>query len=466
MSQTKAFGKLQKHFAFPFEPHDFQEEALHEMVPKDCSLLRFKVGLGKTFTSILAALHYSVDDGIEQILILCPPILIDQWKEFVESIDGIPEVCAYRGTPTERAAMDMEASVLIASYNIFRGKKDYPRFKKLCKNNKMCIIADELSLKNLKSQTYRKLKEIVYRKMRIASEDRPHHKLIALNATPISDLGQVYNWCSLFIPGVYRSKRLFEKVHVVEQDHWGNVVEWTDVETMQQNMDLFTIDTSKEIKLPPLVETTIPYDLSKAHRKLYNEVKEAELANLPEEKIELAINSMFNTLQRLILVPREFGLDEDPPILEFINGYLEQVDEDDGILIYSRHVMVSQFLERKIPGTAAIYGGVSKSVRDSIFKLLKKGECRRLVGNLDSLGVGLNLQMLNHILYVELPFRADKLEQSSGRVHRQGQNSTCFANYPLAKDTLQYRIYNRLLRNKEDIGQVIKTKEDAREFLD
>ena len=87
------------------------------------------------------------------------------------------------------------------------------------------------------------------------------------------------------------------------------------------------------------------------------------------------------------------------------------------------------------------------------------------MGNLQSLGHGLNLQMLNHIVYVELPFRSDLLTQSTGRVHRQGQTETCFANFPLAKGTIQHQIYHKLLKNKEDLSLVMKTKDSAREFL-
>lgn len=461
---AKQFLELQKHFTFPFDPHDFQETALAEITIRDCSLLKFKVGYGKTFTSILAALYYSLEAGIEQVLVLCPPILLDQWYEFLQTITGIPEVCLYRGTPGERDLMDLEESVILVSYNIFRGKKDHSKFVRMAKKRALCIIADELSLKSLKSQTYRKIKKLLYRKLRITTGDRPFHRLVALNATPLSDLGQVYNWCSLFAPGLYGSKRLFEFAHVAKQDHWGNVTEWLEEDVMSRNMGLFSVDTDKEVKLPPLVETVVPYELSKPHMKLYQEVEQAELDNLPEEKIELALNSMFSTLQRLILAPADFGLDIVSPIMEFIEGYLDQLG-DDGVLIYTRHVIVSKMLAALVPACAAIYGGVSKPVREKAFNDLKSGKVRRLVGNIDSLGVGLNLQMLNHVIFVELPFRDDKLTQCTGRLHRQGQLETCFAIYPLAKDTLQHQIYYKLLKNQADLNRVLKTKQDVKTFL-
>ena len=214
---------LDKHFALPFAPHDFQVKAVEDIVQRRCSLLKFSVGLGKTLTATCAALQLSLTSGVEQILILCPPVLITQWAEFLTSIEGIPDVLTYQGTPTERAAMNLDAAVIICSYNIFRGTKkltaDHSRFKALGKKRKLCIIADELSLKNLSSQTYRKLKMMLYGKMRTVAGDVSAHYLIALNATPVSDLGQIYNWLAMMSPGMYVSKNLFEFAHVAKSDH-------------------------------------------------------------------------------------------------------------------------------------------------------------------------------------------------------------------------------------------------------
>ncbi len=459
------FEELKKHFSFPFPPHDFQEVSLSEIVIRDTSLLKYKVGLGKTFTSILAALYYSLDDGVEQILVLCPPILLDQWYEFLMQIKGIPDVLLYRGTPKEREEMDLDVSVVLVSYNIFRGKRDHKKFEKMLRASKTCIIADELSLKNLKSKIYKQLKLLLYRKMRLTQEDKPFHKLIALNATPLSDLGHVYNWCSLFVPGIYGSKRLFEFTHVEEQDHWGTVTEWSGEDIMQRNMNLFSIDTDKEVKLPPLIETVVPYELTPAHSKLYEEVKDAQLSALPVDKIELAINSMFSTLQRLVLVPREYGLDIDSPVMEFIYGYLDQLQEGDQLIIFTRHVDVSRLLHSQIKNSAAVYGEVTGKRRQRYFKGLKNGEIKVLVANMDSCGHGLNLEYINHVIFAELPFRSDRYTQSVGRVYRQGQDKTSFINAALAKDTLQYKIFHRLIKNKESIDRVIKTKDQVARFL-
>jgi len=437
---------------------------MKDMEGRDCSLLRFSIGLGKTICSTMTALGYSLDEGVEQIVILCPPIILDQWYAFLKQVKGIPSICMYRGIIKDRMKLSLDDSIILVSYNIFRSPHDYSRFVKLGKERKLCIIADELSLKNIGGKTYRKLKMLMYRKMRVGIEDRPAHKLIALNATPISDLTQVYNWCNMFVPGVYRSLRVFKTAHVAQEDQWGNPTAWRNEKLMEKNMNLFSVNTNRVVKLPELIKTEIPYTLSKGHMKLYKEVKDSFLENLPDEKVELAVNSIFSTLQRLVLVPHEFGLKIKSPVLEYLESYLAQLG-DEGILIYTRHVLVSKMLAHQIPDNVAIYGGVMKEIRKNAFERLQLGRVKRLVGNLDSIAVGLNLQMLNHIVMVEIPFRADKFEQAIGRVYRQGQKKTCFVNIPLAIGTLQESIYTKLIKNKEDIGKVIKTKKHLIDFL-
>lgn len=450
-------------YGLPLKPHSYQEEGAIEIVKNDCTLVKYKVGKGKTLVSVLAALHYAMTKGVSQIWVLVPPILADQWYEFLSQVSDIPSVLNYRGTPLERADMTMDESVIIVSYNIFRGKRDFKRFIALAKQETLCIIADELSLKSLKSQTYRKLKQIIYRKMRVGAGDEPYHKLIALNATPISDLSQVYNWCALLSPGLYGSKRLFDAAHVEKEDNWGNVLEWKNENLLLENMEYISVDTDVEVELPPLVETVIPYRLSKQHMKLYLEVQAAELEALPEDKIELALRSMFSTLQRLVMVPSEFGLDIRPPILDFLEGYLDQC-KDEGVLLYTRHVSVSELISQAL-GVPAIFGKVKGEERTRIIAGLNDGSETKVLGNMDSISHGLNFQMLNHLVFLELPFRADKLTQCIGRVHRQGQQTTCYANYPIAKGTIQESIYYKLLKNDKDLSPFLNTKRHIVDFL-
>jgi len=142
--------ELLKQFEFPFTLHDYQKAGVFESGMRDCVLLRHKIGYGKSAIGLGAALFYSVYDDVEQILIVVPPVLINQWVEFVSQVKGIPSVLVFRGNPRERQAMNLlTPAVVIVSTNIFRSKESHKRFIEMGEHSKLAIIYDELSLKEM-----------------------------------------------------------------------------------------------------------------------------------------------------------------------------------------------------------------------------------------------------------------------------------------------------------------------------
>ena len=454
-------------FGFPFKLHDYQLEGIADAVAWSLAsghgnLLRHKVGEGKTAIALATGLCLSVKSKVEQILALMPPVLIDQFAEFVESIKGVGPPLVYRGTPKERAVMSFEQTpVVIMSYNIFRS--DFERIRKWARGTNLFVIGDELSLK-APTQTFKKVKELLYQKQRVGLGDRALHDICALNATPVSDRGQVYFWCSIFSPGVYPSKKMFELTHVDQFDHWNNPIKWKNTDLMDENFDRFSVWTDKaNLQLPPATYTEIPYALTPAHAKLYEKIEEAEFENLPEDVIEMAVEALFATLQRVVLVPKEYGLDIDPPIIEIIDNILSQLEEEDRLIVYTRHVAVSKMLAAHYPQAVSVFGGVAGKKEN--LKRFKAGDAQIMVANIDSLSKGANMQVANHTVFAELPFRADTMLQCCGRTHRQGQTRPCFFHLPVAKGTIQRQILGRLLANDEDLLNFNRSKTSLRNFL-
>ena len=459
------FEQLEQEFRFPFKLHPYQYEAVKEALPHSGWLFREKVGLGKSAISLYLGLYRSLYNDVEQILILCPPMLIDQWVEFLGQVEGIPGCLVYRGTPAERKQMDLKSeAIVIMSYNIFR--LDYPKVEKWGKVRNLFIIGDELSLKSA-NQTYKKFKTLVYRKLRIDPyKDGPKHYFCALNATPVSDRKNVYWWSSIFRPDLYPSLRLFEIQHVAATDHWGQPTAWRGEEEMDKNFDSFSSSPREaQLDLPDTVFAHLPYVLDPRHAKLYKNISEAEFAGLPEDAVQQMIEALFSTLQRVVLLPADYGLDIRPPILDIIDQKLDQLDEEDRLIIYTRHVRVSEMLCQHYPQAVAVFGGVADKVKKESLRRFKAGEAEIMIANLDSLSKGQNLQVANHTLFAELPFRSDMMTQACGRTARQGQKRTCFFHIPVAKKTIQTQIWKRLLANDMDLRNFNRNKKTLKEFL-
>lgn len=63
--------------------------------------------------------------------------------------------------------------------------------------------------------------------------------------------------------------------------------------------------------------------------------------------------------------------------------------------------------------------------------------------------MGLNLQKANKIIYFTPPLSSELFEQSKKRIHRIGQDRTCFYYYLTCKGSIEEKIYNTLAMRKD-----------------
>lgn len=70
--------------------------------------------------------------------------------------------------------------------------------------------------------------------------------------------------------------------------------------------------------------------------------------------------------------------------------------------------------------------------------------------------MGLNLQKANKIIYYTLPLSSELFEQSKKRIHRIGQEKTCFYYYLICKDTVEEKIMETLKMRKDYTDELFK----------
>lgn len=70
---------------------------------------------------------------------------------------------------------------------------------------------------------------------------------------------------------------------------------------------------------------------------------------------------------------------------------------------------------------------------------------------------GLNLQKANRIIYFTLPLSSEDFEQSKKRIHRIGQEKTCFYYLMVCKDSIEEKIFNTLERRKNYTNELFKS---------
>ena len=77
---------------------------------------------------------------------------------------------------------------------------------------------------------------------------------------------------------------------------------------------------------------------------------------------------------------------------------------------------------------------------------------------------GLNLQKANKIIYYSLPLgvgSCDLWEQSKKRIHRIGQDKTCFYYYLLVKDSIETWNLKLLKKGKDLTNELFKSRQSS-----
>lgn len=72
--------------------------------------------------------------------------------------------------------------------------------------------------------------------------------------------------------------------------------------------------------------------------------------------------------------------------------------------------------------------------------------------------MGLNLQKANKIVYYTLPEKSEYLEQSKKRIHRIGQEKTCFYYYLMCRNSIESDIMENLKMRKDYTDELFKKK--------
>lgn len=144
---------VNRHYTLPFQPYDYQAAAVNALSQFPAVGLWLEVGAGKTCVGTLIALYHRVQHP-GTIIVVMPPILLNQWAKFFRSIPEIQSVLIYRGTPVQRKAMNLDVDVLLVSMDIF--KNDFQRLYDFYYPRHTTLIVDEaVSVKNPDTMNHR-----------------------------------------------------------------------------------------------------------------------------------------------------------------------------------------------------------------------------------------------------------------------------------------------------------------------
>lgn len=454
----EVLGKLK----LPFELADLQKKDIEDAAAANRFLFAYEVGVGKTVVSTVVASMWDSD----HTLVLVPPILKDQWKAWLESV-GETDVCIYEGP--KRSSYDLNHKWVIMSHAIFRDSlNDIITFYD---KEDVAVIVDEAHwIKNVQSKLYKGVYKFV----------GPDRRILLLTATPTSKPEDTYTYIKIKT-NCYRSFGHWEQLYVRSRDIFGSITAYQNLDELKEVFALASVQRTKEevfgFNLDPIYQP-IKYKLSAKHQKLYERLAEEQLLLLPQgDKID-ATNAqrLRHALQQIVVNFSKFSgeVKDVSTAYQVLDNTLEDVDPMDKakskLVVWTNYVATSEsvtaYLQAKF-GTRAVvaaYGKVNSA--KAIDAIMNDPECRILVAQPRSCGVGLNLQhVCSENLFLEMSTSPMEIRQALGRTWRVGATKRPTFRFAQAMNTIQPSLFDRLMSNDELVSKVEWSKKSLRDEI-
>ena len=423
------------------------------------TLLADDVGLGKTISAGLIISELIARSRLSKILIVCPKILAQQWKEELESKFAIPALIAFGQDVID--ADPNETGAVITTYNSAR-----LHLEKIPEDRFQMLVLDEAhKLRNLYG--VQKTPQVAKR-FRKALEDRRFPFVLMLTATPIQNrLWDLYSLVDLLTvarghdnpfgsPGMFARRFIADnkdqarELKLEARDEFRSIVYGYMSRVRRGDAKLYFPErkvlrhqvepTAAELEL---IET-IAKPIQKLNRLTQISILQA-LTSSPE-----ALSAQLTNMARKGTAPPDLAISVKAIVsrmplsakLTGLGNLIEKLKKEnpDGwrLVVFTirreTQTTIENFLEGHGLKVGIINGDSGERIQETINGFRKKPPVYRVIVSTEAGSEGVNLQVANVLVNYDLPWNPMIVEQRIGRVQR------------LASDHAHVSIYNVTLR--------------------
>jgi hypothetical protein len=244
------------------------------------------------------------------------------------------------------------------------------------------------------------------------------------------------------------------------------VVGYRKTEEIARCIAPFSFRCLKEecLDIPPKTWTIEDYELPPEQRRVYSELKENATVHLGNQAW-VTPSIVLSQFLRLHQIAAGFVVDDDKATHVFskprVSVVLELLEEVSGkAIVWAPYELIIDNLVEAIrkehgPGSVAKYSGGNADARGGEeLRFLTKDECRFMVSNPASGGVGNNWTVAGTVIYYSNSFNLEHRAQSEDRAHRAGQDKKVLYVDVVARDTIDAKVL-KALRAKIDMSTAI-----------
>jgi superfamily II DNA or RNA helicase len=446
----------------PLKPYAYQWTGAAFLARTGRALLADEMGLGKTIQAILAAValrHASRPVG--SVTIVCPASLRAGWQDEVRRWLG-EESVLLEGPATDRArTIASRPRWLITHYEqVMRDHRDHAAHPP-----DLLIIDEAQRAKGLWTRTARVLKAIGAR------------YVFALTGTPLENrLEEAYAISQLLDQRLLPPLWQIDRDHFVRDEGGRRVVLYRGLGDLRSRLAPAFLRRRKEdvaLDLPERLRSQAMLPMHDDVVATYDDVL-AQVARIAARKVLLPAD--LDRIRRLLVIarrccngPHMLGLEVDDrkvPKLQELEQALRDLCLGEGrkAVVFSEWTDMTERVEAlcrrlRLP-CFHLHGGVPVGRRPALLRAFAAEKGAAVFVSTDAGGVGLNLQVADVVINLDLPWNPARLEQRIARVHRIGSRRTVQEILLVTKESIEERIL-KLHETKREVLANIWDKGDA-----
>ena len=444
----------------------YQEEGMLHLAFQGRAILADEMGLGKTIQTIAACELLRRLNRAKKVLVVTPASLKSEWEEQIARFTTLPTLLV-NGTRADRlSCYKQESFFYLVNYEQVR--TDYEEIQAIL-NPDIVILDEAQRIKNWNTKTAWSVKQL----------KTPY--AFVLSGTPIENrIDEIYSIMQVIDPKILGPLFKFQQ-DFYKFDEKGKAISYKNLNELHHKLRSVVLRRRKKDVEEQLPERTIQnyfVDMGVEQTLRYQEYsdKVARLVSIlksrplsPDEQKRL---QQFLACMRMI-ADTPYILDEEcrecpklEEIEEILTGLL--TDPSCKIIIFSEWArmlfLVRELAEKMGINFAWHTGSVSQLKRREEIKFFKENPQCRLFLTTDSGSSGLNLQVANVVINLDLPWNPAKLEQRIARAWRKNQSRIVQVINLVTQNTIEHRMLTTLAMKQAVADAVLDAVGDISEM--
>lgn len=470
---------------------EFQVKGFNCILNRPFLILADDAGLGKTWQVVTAMEARKKLGLVNKGLVIPKASLLYNWRDEIHRHTNCKAEILI-GSPKQRAKtfnhlyQNDDWTFLILSYEMFR--LEYGNLQMLddYQSIDFTILDEAHKIKNPLSKLGRVIHYVpVKYKYVLTATPIPNNPLEAYNYLKYGGkIKQSQNQYDNEYSDWYRFRNRYAVMGGYNKKEivgYKNVIELQKL--IQDNM-LRRLKSEKLKELPEEVFKTIKIDMNPKQNKLYTAVKKEIMEDLQETSLEKIPNTLSKLirLQQITDSPALIESDVKSSKVKTLDEMLEDLIDEGGqkVIIFSRFksfidILSERYSEYK---PAIIHGMIDaegktreqaerltsdpKQVdklmtsdrQKEVYKFQQDSKCRLFLGSSSACREGLTLTAATHVIFTDVEWAWDYVNQAYSRAHRIGQKNAVTIHFLVCKDTIDEKILNTVML-KKNIGQAI-----------